>query len=69
MFLNPSLVRLRLFFREIFEDNFDLDTSKHGTRVTPETPLVLKASPKAQWPLQRFLKDPQVEKRNAVFVD
>lgn len=29
------------------------DTSKHGTRVTPETPLVLKASPKAQWLLQR----------------
>ena len=30
-----------------------LDTSKHGTRVTPETPLALKASAKAQWPLQR----------------
>lgn len=29
------------------------DTSKHGTRVTPETPLVLKAAPKAQWLLQR----------------
>ncbi len=34
--------------------NFLLDTSKHGARVTPETPLVLKASPKAQWPLQRY---------------
>lgn len=31
-----------------------LDTSKHGTRVTPETPLALKALPKAQWSLQRF---------------
>ena len=30
-----------------------LDTSKYGTRVTPETPLAVKASPKAQWPLQR----------------
>lgn len=30
-----------------------LDTSKHGTRVTAETPLIIKASPKAQWLLQR----------------
>ncbi len=43
-----------LLFLYIFKHyDFILDTSKHGTRVTSETPLALKASPKAQWPLQR----------------
>jgi breast carcinoma-amplified sequence 3 len=32
-----------------------IDTTKYGTRVTPDTPLALRASPKAQWPLQRYL--------------
>ncbi|CAF1336712.1 unnamed protein product [Adineta steineri] len=36
------------------------DTSKHGTRVTSETPLALKASPKAQWPLQKLTTLPEV---------
>ena len=30
------------------------DTSKHGVRVTSETPLALKATPKAEWLLQRY---------------
>jgi hypothetical protein len=34
-------------------ENFLSDTSKHGTRVTAETPLALKATPKAQWLLQK----------------
>jgi hypothetical protein len=33
--------------------SIELDTSKHGARVTLETPLALKAMPKAQWLLQR----------------
>ncbi|CAF1145037.1 unnamed protein product [Adineta ricciae] len=36
------------------------DTSKHGTRITSETPLAVKASPKAQWALQRLLTWPEV---------
>ncbi|CAF3039158.1 unnamed protein product [Rotaria sp. Silwood2] len=36
------------------------DTSKHGARVTPETPLALKTSPKAQWPLQKLTTWPEV---------
>ncbi|CAF1306694.1 unnamed protein product [Adineta ricciae] len=36
------------------------DMSKHGTRVTPETPVALKATPKAQWPLQKLATWPEV---------
>jgi len=36
------------------------DTTKHGARVTPETPLVVKATPKAQWLLQRLISWPEV---------
>ncbi|CAF0927478.1 unnamed protein product [Adineta steineri] len=36
------------------------DTSKHGTRITSETPLAVKACPKAQWPLQRLITWPEV---------
>ncbi|CAF1211364.1 unnamed protein product [Rotaria magnacalcarata] len=36
------------------------DTSKHGNRVTPETPLILKTSPKAQWSLQKLTTWPEV---------
>ncbi|UJR15909.1 hypothetical protein I4U23_002830 [Adineta vaga] len=36
------------------------DTSKHGTRVTSETPLIVKATPKAQWPLQKLTTWPDI---------
>ncbi|CAF4861064.1 unnamed protein product [Rotaria socialis] len=36
------------------------DTTKHGTRVTSETPLALTASPKAQWQLQKLVTWPEV---------
>ncbi|CAF1492959.1 unnamed protein product [Rotaria sordida] len=36
------------------------DTSKYGARVTPETPIALKTSPKAQWLLQKLTTWPEV---------
>jgi hypothetical protein len=36
------------------------DTSKHGTRVTSETPVAIKATPKAQWLLQKLITWPEV---------
>jgi hypothetical protein len=42
-----------IFLLKILHIEFMIDTSKHGTRVTTETPLALKASPKAQWLLQK----------------
>jgi hypothetical protein len=41
------------FFAENFYGEFTIDTSKHGMRLTSETPLALKATPKAQWLLQK----------------
>ncbi|CAF2969333.1 unnamed protein product [Rotaria sp. Silwood2] len=36
------------------------DTTKHGTRVTSETPLALTVTPKAQWKLQKLITWPEV---------
>ncbi|CAF0792024.1 unnamed protein product [Rotaria sp. Silwood1] len=36
------------------------DITKHGTRVTSETPLALTAIPKAQWKLQKLITWPEV---------
>jgi hypothetical protein len=53
--LEPIPGKYILFFVKINFFSEYLDTSKHGTRVTSETPLALKAAPKAQWPLQRYI--------------
>jgi hypothetical protein len=52
--LEPVPGKRSLLSRSDSPINRVLDTSKHGVRVTSETPLALKASPKAQWLLQRY---------------
>jgi len=54
MYLNQCQVNY-YFLYILKKHDSCLDTSKHGTRVTPETPLAVKAAPKAQWLLQRYI--------------
>lgn len=56
MFLNRFLVNNSKVTLHRNSRSNNLDTIKYGPRVTPETPIDLKVIPKAQWPLQRFVR-------------
>lgn len=51
---NPSLVNeVFLLSLSLSSQTILSDTTKHGARITSETPVTLKATPKAQWLLQK----------------